>query len=204
MKYLAVLGLCVSSVFAACGARSLPAVRDGDIIFHTSRSSQSEAIQRATASPYSHMGLILIRDGRPYVLEAVATVRYTPLRQWIQRGVGRHFAVKRLKDYSEVLTPTRIAALRATADRLAGRPYDSAFGWSDDRLYCSELVWKLYDRALGVQLGNLQHLRDFNLTDPVVAAKMKERYGSAVPLDEQVIPPSAIFSSAQLETVAKE
>jgi hypothetical protein len=32
-------------------------VQDGDIIFHTSRSSQSLAIQRATHSPYSHMGL---------------------------------------------------------------------------------------------------------------------------------------------------
>lgn len=187
----------------SCGA-SLPPVRDGDIVFHTSRSAQSEAIRRATASPYSHMGLVLIRDGRPYVFEAVATVRYTPLDKWIRRGVGHHFVVKRLKNASEILTPTRVAALRAAADRLAGRPYDSAFGWSDDRLYCSELVWKLYDRAVGVQLGQLQHLRDFNLTDPVVATKMKERYGSAVPLDEQVIPPSAMFSSPLLETVARE
>src|SRR6185503_6516185 len=57
-------------------------LRDGDIIFHTSRSAQSVAIQRATHSPYSHVGLIFIRDGKPYVFEAISTVRYTPLAKW--------------------------------------------------------------------------------------------------------------------------
>ena len=43
-------------------------LRDGDIIFHTSRSAQSAAIQLATHSRHSHVGLILFRDGKPYVL----------------------------------------------------------------------------------------------------------------------------------------
>ncbi|VTR45020.1 Orthopoxvirus protein of uncharacterised function (DUF830) [Serratia fonticola] len=51
-------------------ARELPAVQDGDIIFHTSRSAQSLAIQQATGSRYSHMGIIVLRDGKPYVFEA--------------------------------------------------------------------------------------------------------------------------------------
>ena len=63
-------------------------LRDGDIIFHTSRSAQSAAIQLATHSRYSHVGLILFRDGKPYVLEAVATVRYTPLDSWIARAMA--------------------------------------------------------------------------------------------------------------------
>jgi hypothetical protein len=60
---------------AACSAGvAVPAVQDGDIIFQTSLSSQSLAIQRATHSKYSHMGQIVLRDGAPYVLEASATV----------------------------------------------------------------------------------------------------------------------------------
>src|SRR5215510_7764871 len=69
--------LCI--MVATSAAASTKALRDGDIIFQTSQSSQSIAIQRATASPYSHMGVIFFRHGRPYVLEASATVRYTPL-----------------------------------------------------------------------------------------------------------------------------
>jgi Permuted papain-like amidase enzyme, YaeF/YiiX, C92 family len=197
-------GACLLGCLAACGAKTLPAVRDGDIIFHTSRSSQSEAVQRATGSRYSHMGLIVHRQGAPYVLEAVATVRYTPLAAWISRGNGHHFVVKRLKDARLVLTPKAIAALSASGQLMQGRRYDLTFGWSDDRIYCSELVWKIYDRALGIHIGALQRLRDFNLTDPVVRAKMQERYGAAIPLDEPVISPGAMFSSPLLETVAQE
>lgn len=62
-------------------------------------------------------------------------------------------------------------------------------------------MWKTYQRALGIELGTLQKLRDFDLTDAVVRAKMHERYGSQVPLDERVISPGAQFDSPALETV---
>ena len=41
--------------------------QNGDIIFHISKSSQSKAIQIATKSPYSHVGIVYIKDGKPYV-----------------------------------------------------------------------------------------------------------------------------------------
>jgi hypothetical protein len=181
-----------------------PAVRDGDLIFQTSRSSQSLAIQRATGSPYSHMGLIFIRDGQPYVFEAIATVRLTPLDRWIARGEGHHFVLKRLRNAETVLDPSGINRLHTAALRLAGRPYDLTFEWSDERIYCSELVWKAYDRGLGIDIGALQTLRDFNLTDPAVRAKMRERYGDSVPLNEPVISPVAMFRSNLLVTVAEQ
>jgi len=179
----------------------LPAVNDGDIIFHASRSSQSMAIQRATGSQYSHMGMILHRDGKPFVFEAIATVRYTPLDQWIARGTGGRFVVKRLRAASTLFTPHVLRSLRKEAAQSIGYPYDSAFGWGDDRVYCSELVWKVYWRAIGLHIGELQQLRDFNLDDPVVQAKLRERYGADIPLDEWVIAPSAMFDSELLETV---
>ncbi len=58
----------------------------GDIIFQISRSSQSKAIQLATHSDYSHTGMLVIRNKKPYVFEAVGPVKYTPLKQWIAHG----------------------------------------------------------------------------------------------------------------------
>jgi hypothetical protein len=46
-------------------------------------------------------------------------------------------------------------------------------------------VWKIYERALGVKVGRLQELREFDLTDAAVRAKMRERYGKDVPLDDR-------------------
>ena len=182
---------------AAC-SRPLPAVRDGDVIFQTSRSSQSVAIQRATHSPYSHMGIIFVRAGQPYVLEASATVRYTPLSEWIARGKDSKYVLKRLR---KSLTDSQVEKLRKAAKPFEGRAYDLTFEWSDSKIYCSELVWKIYDRALGVQLGELQKLRDFDLSDAAVRTKMKERYGERVPLDSPVISPASMFKTEALSAV---
>ena len=187
----------------ACIHAAEPAVQDGDIIFHTSRSAQSLAVQKATSSTYSHMGLILLRDGKPYVFESISTVQYTPLSSWIARGQDGRYVIKRLSDAGQRLTSASLTKLRNAAQEFEGRPYDLTFEWSDDRTYCSELVWKVYDRALGVQLAPTQKLREFNLSDPIVKAKMHERYGDKPPLDATVISPVAIFNAPSLVTVSE-
>jgi uncharacterized protein YycO len=144
------------------------------------------------------MGIIFVRAGQPYVLEASATVKYTPLNEWIARGKDSIYVLKRLRT---PLTATQIAKLRKAAQPFEGRPYDLTFEWSDTKIYCSELVWKIYDRALGIQLGGLQKLRDFDLSDAAVRAKMKERYGKNVPLDAPVISPASMFKARELGTV---
>jgi hypothetical protein len=146
------------SAAPVAAAGSLPPVRDGDVVFQTSRSAQSLAIQRATRSPWSHMGIVFLRGGAPYVIEAVEPVKATPLARWVARGEGGRVAVKRLRDADRVLTPATVAGLRREAERFLGRHYDLAFGWSDDRVYCSELVWKAYQRALGRKLGALERM----------------------------------------------
>lgn len=180
-------------------ARAGQSWRNGDIIFHTSRSAQSVAIQRATHSRYSHVGIIFIREGQPHVFEAIATVRYTPLAKWTARGADSRYVVKRLK---RGLTHAQAARLRASAQRFAGKPYDLYFEWSDARIYCSELIWKMYSQTLGIELGELQKLREFDLADPAVKAKMRERYGTRVPLEEPVISPAAIYDSPLLKTIS--
>jgi hypothetical protein len=142
--------------------------------------------------------MVLYRDGKPFVFEAIATVRYTPLENWIARGDGGHYVVKRLK---RPLSQDQAGKLRKAADKYAGKPYDLYFEWSDARIYCSELVWKSYRDALGIEIGARQKLREFDLADPAVKAKIRERYGTSVPLDEPVISPAAQFDSSLLETV---
>jgi hypothetical protein len=123
---------------------------------------------------------------------------------WIERGARHHYELKRLRDAVVVLTPDHVGALHQAAALFLGRPYDLTFDWSDDRMYCSELVYKIYDSALGIKIGDLQRVRDFDLTDVAVQAKMRERYGSEVPLDAPVISPVAMEQSRLLVTVAEK
>lgn len=198
---LFIAAVAASAAIVGCAGAADAPLRDGDIIFHTSRSAQSIAIQRATHSRYSHMGLILHRDGKPYVFEAVSTVKFTPFAQWIARGEDGRYVVKRWHQADARLDAAGTARLREHAQAMAGRRYDLAFEWSDERIYCSELVWKAYERAFGVRIGETRQLADFDLTDSAVKAKLRERYGAAIPLRETVISPQAMFDSALLTTV---
>ena len=191
----------VALLLVGCAPRGDYEPRDGDIVFHTSRSAQSLAIQLATKSPYSHMGIVYVRDGKPFVFEAVQPVKLTPLDDWIERGEGKHVVVKRLRDADARLTADTLRKMRGVGEQLAGRDYDPYFEWSDERIYCSELVWKVFERGAGIGLGERQTIADFDLSDPAVQAKVRERYGDHVPLDEVVISPAAIFGAPELATV---
>ena len=96
-----------------------------------------------------------------------------------------------------------LSSLKAAGQTLLGHNYDLYFGWSDDRIYCSELIWKVYERGLDRRLGQLQQLHDFDLSNPAVQVKLRERYGRNLPLAETVISPVSIFNSPELVTVLR-
>ena len=178
-------------------------LRDGDLTFQTSQSAQSRTIQLATHSAWSHCGIVYQDNGQWQVFEAVQPVKRTPLADWVARGQGGHFVTKRLRDAKAVLTPAALARLKAAGQPRLGHNYDLYFGWSDERIYCSELIWKVYERGLGLRLGQLQQLRDFDLRNPAVQTKLRERYGRNLPLAETVVSPVSIFNSPELVTVLR-
>ena len=149
------------------------------------------------------MGLVHIEHGKAFVYEAVGPVKLTPADEWIARGEGKHYTLMRLKDADARLTPDALRKMgKGRPAVLVGDRTTSASDGPTERLYCSELVWKIYKEGIGVELGSLQRLGDFDLTNPLVQAKLRERYGARVPLEEPVISPGAIAASALLETVA--
>ena len=176
-------------------------IQDGDIIFQTSLSAQSKAIQMATKSRYSHCGIIYKEGNSHFVFEAVQPVKLTPLDKWIARGKDKTYVIKRLKNADQVLTPATLGKMKQVGEKFNGKNYDLTFEWSDNKIYCSELVWKIYQRATGIEIGKLEKLHDFDLTSDAVRKKMKERYGNKIPMDELVISPSSIFNSELLTTV---
>lgn len=176
-------------------------IHDGDIIFQTSLSAQSKAIQIATASKYSHCGIVYKENNNYYVFEAIQPVKKTLIEEWIARGKEGRYVIKRLKNADAVLTKTVLQKMKKAGEELNGKNYDITFEWSDDKIYCSELVWKIYKRAADLEVGKLEKLKDFDLSAEIVKKKMLERYGAKIPLDEIVISPKAIFESELLVTV---
>ncbi len=185
-----------------CGREpGLSLIREGDIIFQESRSAQSKAIRLATKSRYTHTGIIFRNRNGLYVLEAVEPVRVTGIRSFIRRGINGHFVVKRLKNRDRLLTKKTIEKMKKSGRKFIGKKYDIYFGWSNERIYCSELVWKIYKETAGVEIGKLQKLEDFDLTHKYVKDLIKRRYGTRIPYKEKVISVSTMFHSRNLVTV---
>ncbi|MES0491206.1 MAG: YiiX/YebB-like N1pC/P60 family cysteine hydrolase [Leptospirales bacterium] len=173
-------------------------IKEGDIIFLASNSARAKAIQIASKSPYSHVGVV-IRTGKSLmVFEAVQPVRFTSLNKFMARG--NLVLVKRLKN-DNVMTDNKTKKFRALASNWAGKNYDGTYRWSDSRMYCSELVWKLYDRAFGIKLASLRRLSDYSLDHPVVRAALKRVYGKSIPYKQTVIAPGDLANSELLRVV---
>lgn len=170
---------------------------------HTS--PQSTLIRPLARSPYTHCGIVVRHKGRWLVLEAVQSVKLTPLAAWTARGAGGHYVLKRLKNADAALTPDVLERMRRLGLGMLGRAYDRQFRWSDAKLYCSELVWKLYRRGAGITLCKPQHFRDFNPARPSLAGEAARRYGKNMPPpDEPVVTPAALYDSPLLRIVREE
>jgi uncharacterized protein YycO len=183
------------------GQKDEMALRDGDLIFQTSLSGQGKAIQLATGSYYTHCGILFMERGKPYVLEAVQPVKKTNLREWIERGENKHYVVKRLKKAETMLSTATIQKMKEVGNQFLGKDYDLTFEWNDKKMYCSELIWKIYKRGAGIEIAKTETLGSFNLKDAIVKKKLKERYKSKIPYNETVISPASIFSSDMLLVV---
>ena len=108
-------------------------------------------VRALTNSRWTHMGVIFNEPTGAIVLEAISPVQKTPLQKWIARGREQHYVVKRLRDAKTRLPPNVVEKMRNLSATWLGRPYDLRFQWDDPSLYCSELAYKLFDRATGVQ-----------------------------------------------------
>lgn len=178
-----------------------PQLKEGDILFQTSVSAQCEAIKLATGSEWTHCGIVFLIDNKWMVLEAVQPVKLTALDNFIDRGEDHKLEVMRLMNSEQILTVEVIAKMKSQGQQWLGKNYDISFNWSDEEIYCSELVWKLYEQCTGLRVGEPSPMRSYDLSSPLVKQIMTQRYGSDIPLDEPMIAPGAIHDSPLLLTV---
>ena len=99
-------------------------VKEGDIIFQSTQSRQCEAVKLVTKSRYSHVGMVLKKDSKWMVLEAVQPVRYTALQDWITHGEENHFVLKRVLKRDSLFGDSLVNKLKTEAVQYLNKNYD--------------------------------------------------------------------------------
>ena len=187
----------ISLTISSCGQEST-VPQDGDIVFHESTSRQSPIIKLAQHSKWTHCGIVSHIGDKAYVYEAVDPVSYTPLKDWVARGKDGVYCAKRLKS---PLSASSIEKMKTVGAKYKGKHYDTLFQWSDNRMYCSELIWKIYFEGAGIEVCKPNHFSDYSISLPRVKKLIKERYGDKFDPSEQIVSPQAIFKSKLLKEI---
>jgi Permuted papain-like amidase enzyme, YaeF/YiiX, C92 family len=195
-------------------AKDLPPLKNGDIIFQSSRSSQSTAILAASRSAYTHMGIIQLgTDDAPSVVEAVGPVKTTPLDEWIKRGMGHRITIKRM----EALSPEWSGKVLTAAHKYDGLPYDIFFLPGKNEIYCSELVRLAFSEGANIALGQPQKVKELRI-DNFAARKLIEKRWHRHPLcqkadqetfqscyakilEQELVTPASIAADPRLKTI---
>lgn len=160
----------------------------GDIIFHKSQSRQSKAIKEASGSEWTHVGMLVLKDGEWHVAEAIGPVVATKLQDFINRGKDKDYKIYRFKYFDAASMEDKLLA----AIERQNKAYDIYFEISDESTYCSELVYKAMLEVTGHELGKVQQFKDLKLNGPQVKALIKRRLtdkGRTLDVEEPIITP---------------
>jgi len=186
---LLVLTGCLSGKKDYAGDISKYDFKEGDIMLQHIPSYLCSVIADVTNSRYSHCGLITYKHGELCVLEAIGPVKYTPVKEWINRGAYGRFTQLRPKINSRAM----IANAIIEAEKHLGKPYDIQYEMGDDKIYCSELVYKSYLQACNIKIGKIQTLGSLNW-------RPNEKFiryitGGKLPLNRRMVTPVALERS---------
>ena len=167
-------------------------IREGDVIFHTSQSSQSPLIQIGTRSHITHCGIVVMKEGKPYVLETLKTLVLTPLDKFIVRGKDGKYWLKR-SDKEDI---------KIDYAHYLGKSYDFAFSFDNDIYYCSEFVYDIYKRQLGIELCTPKQIGDYLILGTDKLDKIEEAMSRrGITKEQYAVAPVDIFESKHLHNI---
>jgi len=199
---ISILITVITLAIAACAPKTRPVekpapdvirtteqtLKVGDIIFHKSQSKQSKAINEASDSEWTHVGILVLKNDEWYVAEAIGPVVSTKLQDFINRGKDKEYKIYRFKHFDAATMEGKL--IRAIKKQ--NKKYDIYFEFSDENTYCSELVYKAMLDVTGFELGQVQQFKDLKLEGPFVKDMIKKRLtdkGRELDPDEQIITP---------------
>lgn len=159
----------------------LARTKEWDIVFQTSNSRQSKAIEKATDSNITHMWILVKHNWKMMVLEASSTVKFTDFEEWKSRWRWWDIYVKRLWWISD----EKIQKVLNEAKKYTWKRYDTLFQMDSNQIYCSELIYKAFKDWAWIEIWNTQKIWDLNFSSIDVQTLFIKRLGLKLSTENQ-------------------
>ena len=135
------------------------ALQNGDLVFRKGRSVESQIVLFSDQeSDYSHVGIIYMIENKAYVIHTVPDESESNVDYIKMEKIEEFFNPKKASKGSVLRTKEKYISFATLAAQKAKWFYDSKIIFDDaydlkteDKLYCTELVWKAYQEN-GVDL----------------------------------------------------
>ena len=161
----------------------LTELKEGDIVFIESKSSQSPYIKVGTMSKWTHCGVVVNTPEGLKVLEASNKVCLTSYATFIAKAKNENWCVKR---------PKKTISSPISYGKYLDMPYDLEFKFDNGKMYCSELVWLVY-KDNGIELCKPRKVSSFIMTRiPRVKRQMAKRN---ISMSQHAVAPVDIFKA---------
>jgi hypothetical protein len=127
-------------------------LQSGDIIFRRGPSIESGVVMTMDHANFSHAGIVLRRHDEIFVIHVVTgedgpdVTKIESIHDYLRSDRATAAIAYRIVDENPSLVAHAVAAAGEFAERQV--PFDSDFDLTSDRaLYCTELVWRAYQKA---------------------------------------------------------
>ena len=154
-----VLTLILALITLVPMASAAPDLRPGDILLQPLNCSLCSLIEAEENTIYSHIGVVLAVTPQVIIAEAMSSVRRQTLAEFQKKTeAGQRTLVMRFRNekLSDDIEKSQGMFVKTFETFFEGAKYDHEFRWNNfdetgrEKIYCSELVSKLFQAFVGI------------------------------------------------------
>lgn len=179
-------------LFASLKSLALPTdqLQTGDIILLDLDCYSCRLIEEQTGGPYSHSGIVLKYGTKFFVAQSLGSVHHVPLQAFLG------FSQKPV----QVMRPKNLnfAAKNELLDiyqnQFLGLPFDHDYVWDDEKLYCSEFIYKLLSSVYA-----FENFRPLPMSFDKNPAQWRGYFGGEPPTGKLGLSPNDFYYSSDFK-----
>lgn len=139
----------IMSIFASLKTLALPMdeLKTGDILLLDMDCYSCDLIEKQTNGPFSHSGIVLKLGNQVYVAQALGTVHHLPLQRFLNYS---HKPIQVIRPKYINYTKRR-RLIQSYQANFFNMPFDHDYTWDDEKLYCSEFIYKLLKSVYAIE-----------------------------------------------------